>query len=277
MELKLEVTLCTTSTINQPQHARMGSSSSKPSGRKLAQTVASQVRPGAAPEAASTAAGRSTAAGSPPSAASRGSNAAAFQASQGGEGAGPKAYGYGKHSASETKTKEILEDAGDPTLLQNLQRLGPVAVEHPNSPLDGRNGHHNRMLDILAARAKDVEHEEGTITASASAAAQQGSTGASAAAVGTLRLSPSTIASLLDERKDCTSQEDLERLAVEYDVPIQLIEVLGRYVNTPSVSESMGRRERLARFQSDDSHDGPPLVYAVWTEPKMDAPKRLSG
>ncbi|KAE8234793.1 hypothetical protein CF326_g178 [Tilletia indica] len=255
----------------------MGSSASKPTGRKLAKTVTSQVRagaPGSRPAAPSPAAPSMTGGSGPASASAarevpRQSNAAAFQA---GQSQGPKPYGYDKHSASETKTREIMDDAGDPTLLQNLQRLGPVDVEHPHSPLNDRNSHHGSMIQILAARARDVEQAEGEEHDINNAHdSPSGST-----APPPLRLSPSTIATLLDERKDCTSRKDLETLAIEYDVPVDVIEGLARYFNTPSVSESMGNAERRARMQMDEDNEGPPLVYAVWTDPALkDAPKQI--
>ncbi|KAL9940443.1 hypothetical protein V8E36_001148 [Tilletia maclaganii] len=271
------------------QHHRMGSAFSKPNS-KVAQTVAFTGRPPA--KSAGATASRAPSA-APPSPASQRSNAAAFQASQTGEG--PKPYGYGKHSASETKTREILDDAGDPQLLQNLKNLGPVAVEQPDSPLHQRNRQQSHMLEILAARAREAEQAQGGLDdgsaaaafASQSAAAPAPSssrtvpdTAATATSSQPIRLSPDTIASLLDERKDCESKADLERLAVEYDVPVRLIEDLARYVNTPSVSQSLGRSERLARLQSeqDDKHDGPPLSFAVWTEPVLrDAPKQIAS
>ncbi|CAD6888174.1 unnamed protein product [Tilletia laevis] len=252
----------------------MGSSASKPAGRKLAQTVTSQVRAGAGAPVSRPAAASPAAPGSGPTSASRGvprsSNAAAFQA---GQSQGPKPYGYEKHSASETKTREIMEDAGDPTLLQNLQRLGAVDVEHPHSPLNDRNSYHGNMIEILAARARDVaQSEEGAEDA------YDSPSDGTARAAQPLRLSPSTIATLLDERKDCMSKKDLETLALEYDIPVDVIETLGRYFNTPSVSESMGQTERLARMRLDEDHEGPPLVYAVWTDPVLEeAPKRLPG
>ncbi|KAK0555086.1 hypothetical protein OC846_000173 [Tilletia horrida] len=249
----------------------MGSAASKPGARKLAQTATTQVRSGAPVSQAGAAA--EAAAPSRSAAAARESNAVAFQASQ--DTRGPRVHGYDKHSASERKTKEILEDAGDPTFLRNLQTLGPVAVEHPESPLSGRDTYQSRMHEILAARARDADE-----SIDADALYQQPSSAGSFRAAAPLRLSPNTLANLLDDLKDCRSQEEVFTVATEYDVPIETIVTLTKYINTPSVSESKGKAEREARLRLEGDDDGPPLVYAVWTDPKVSlstAPKQIES
>ena len=51
------------------------------------------------------------------------------------------------------------------------------------------------------------------------------------------RLQPSALFSLLDERKAPSSRFEVDRLAGRYNIDVEVLERLVRYVNTPSISE----------------------------------------
>ncbi|KAN0060508.1 hypothetical protein ACQY0O_007843 [Thecaphora frezii] len=151
--------------------------------------------------------------------------------------------------ASESKTQDIVRDASDPQLLKNLARLGAVKIRKQATNYEPSD----QMLHILAARQKASLEACDSFAGSAATPASSGG-----------RLGASTLSQLLDERKACTSLRDLERLAVEYDVPLRRIEELAQRFNPPTVgdeiyAENVGERDETAQIK----------YKAVWVEAKL--------
>lgn len=153
------------------------------------------------------------------------------------------------------------------------------------------------MLNILAARERTsaAEGESDSPSSISSITAPS----ASPSNVRN-RLSAPTLINLLDERKNCTTRKELEDLAVGYDIDLEVLEGLAKFVNSPSISGRVEEiRERgpedgeevsvrssvlcdrrglvvrgpdflCSRFCNLYPHQGPPKVRAVWTEPNID-------
>lgn len=139
----------------------------------------------------------------------------------------------------------IRDDAHDPQLLANLQKIGQVQV--PRGRVQYQPS--NEMLSILAARQQDTEKED-----QAHEAARQASGGVQRTGQVPNRLNSSAIVSLLDARKQCTTRRDIEELAVAYDIDVPTIDVLARFVNAPSVAA--GARLRQAKQRDNRVEEG---------------------
>lgn len=175
--------------------------------------------------------------------------------------------------ASETKTKgkriatvrsgiwtdippaAVQQDGQDPQLLTNLQKLG--AVEVPRGKLSYQRS--NPMLNILSARRQNAEAER----EAQELAARQGSNSSPATLHN--RMSVSTIVAMLDARKECRSQRELEELARGFDIDLDLLQNLARYVNAPSVDvNARARRRKLGvKVEENDEVSGHSAVGAV--------------
>lgn len=247
----------------------MGSSSSKPT-RKLGSEVASSVSravPSAAKPSSNPSPAPSGSARVPPT------EYAASTAKQGAQFA-PSASTRREqetqrqqNQASETKSADIMRDAYDPQFLQNLSKLGQVKV-----PKNATNYQPtDQMLRILEARERS--NLDNVQSADALSSSTPSSTRATKASNASPRISANTITLLLDDRKHCESRKDLERLATEYDLPLQTIETLAKYYNSPTMGEEVrdeahedGRQEDQANRQDERA---PPKVRGVWVEPKL--------
>ncbi|PWN89296.1 hypothetical protein FA10DRAFT_253404 [Acaromyces ingoldii] len=161
-------------------------------------------------------------------------------------------------SFSENKSHSIKQDSQDPQLMANLQKLGPVQV--PRGKINFRSS--NEMLNILAAREKNQNEE-----------AQDASS--------TNRLSIHSILQLLDERKRCQTQRQVDELSVGFDIDRKVLDDLARLVNSPSIEQEQHVRtnelkgQDAVEVEADD--DTPPRVHAVWTEPALNDVKEIPG
>lgn len=63
------------------------------------------------------------------------------------------------------------------------------------------------------------------------------------------RISAQSLSYLLDERKMAKSRSDLEKLASEYGIDVDVLEQLATFVNAPSVSSVKTRKEDLEETQ----------------------------
>lgn len=52
-----------------------------------------------------------------------------------------------------------------------------------------------------------------------------------------------TLHELLEERKSVTTRDELEKLALRYEIDVDKLESVARFVNSPSVDEGSVRRE----------------------------------
>ncbi|SNX83102.1 uncharacterized protein MEPE_01808 [Melanopsichium pennsylvanicum] len=174
-----------------------------------------------------------------------------------------------QQQASETKNADIMRDAYDPQFLQNLSRLGQVKV-----PKNATNYQPtDQMLRILEARERanldNLNNAEALSSLSSSSSTISPAKKSSAQP----RISATTITLLLDDRKHCESRKDLERLAVEYDLPFETIESLAKYYNSPTMGEEV-RDEQLEWMKQEDQANrqeerAPPKVHGVWVVPKL--------
>ncbi|UZJ54654.1 hypothetical protein CBS101457_003974 [Exobasidium rhododendri] len=167
---------------------------------------------------------------------------------------------------SESKTQDVRNDGQDPQLLARLQEIGQVKV--PRNKVTFQQS--NPMLNILAARHKNTMKEE-----EANTSAQLSSQGLSNAGAIKNRLNAQSIIALLDERKECKSRRQVEELAVAYDVDINIVDQLARWVNSPSVESDSGRQRQPVNVDSDD--DLPDRINAVWTEPALADVREIAG
>ncbi|TFK42881.1 hypothetical protein BDQ12DRAFT_297172 [Crucibulum laeve] len=155
----------------------------------------------------------------------------------------------GRSAASETRTEAIEKDAGDPHFLANLNRLGPVKVDH---------------------HMKTVRAEAETTHRLFKSRAQSEFEGASSQPTKNFIHAPS-LSELLDERKGAKTREDLEILAEKYGIDVERMENLTRFVNTPSVDR--GATVKTVGKDGDESI----IIPAVWIEPSIkESPVRIS-
>jgi hypothetical protein len=130
---------------------------------------------------------------------------------------------------------DVRNDGRDPQLLANLHKLGQVKV--PRGKVTFQQS--NPMLNILAARQKNTLQEE-----AANTSAQLSTQGSSNVGAIKNRLNAQSIIALLDERKECKNRRQVEELAVAYDVDINVLDTLARWVNSPSVELGGDGRQR---------------------------------
>lgn len=101
-----------------------------------------------------------------------------------------------------------------PSLLLSFKSPGAHSLAAAASPQD------NPMLGILAERQRADE----ALEASPSSRIEN-------------HISAASLFNLLDERKQCTSQGELDELAREYGMDPKVIDQLARHINSPSESE----------------------------------------
>ncbi|PWN46177.1 hypothetical protein IE81DRAFT_344232 [Ceraceosorus guamensis] len=254
----------------------MGSSSSKPA-RKLADTAQSAVRssggssraglpPNASPSPSANAKPSASRSSHPSSDADASSaSASAFNISRASPSltsdpskaarptAGPRDGAAGLNQKfSESKTDAIREDARDPHLIANLASLGPAKVKR--NRLTYRPN--DQMLGILQARQKREQQEAQSATDSTS------NSGVAGAQNSSNHMSANSISTLLDARKSCRSAEDVRALAHGYNIDVQVLENLARWVTSPSVVPRPTKKVH-------EGDDETPLADAVWTEPAL--------
>ncbi|KDQ59429.1 hypothetical protein JAAARDRAFT_127116 [Jaapia argillacea MUCL 33604] len=116
--------------------------------------------------------------------------------------------------ASEFKSEEIQRDAQDPQFMAKLNSLGPVKVDH-------------HMKDFRAA---------GNMNSILNTRRQADSEASSPRQPRNHLLAPS-LSELLEERKHVSSQAQLEQLAARYNLDVEKLESVARFVNAVGVDE----------------------------------------
>ncbi|BGP53851.1 hypothetical protein JCM8202_006046 [Rhodotorula sphaerocarpa] len=147
--------------------------------------------------------------------------------------------------ASETKSDAIRKESEDPDLARNLAALGQVKVPAAGSAYMPRQD--NAMLDILAQRKRIDEIAEQTPFHKVRN-----------------QLSAGTLAHLLDERKACKSQAELDEVAKEFGMDSEIVERIARHLNSPSISK--------IPLPTKDANDTPKQL-ARWIDPPVSAPE----
>ncbi|OCH95597.1 hypothetical protein OBBRIDRAFT_745346 [Obba rivulosa] len=152
--------------------------------------------------------------------------------------------------ASETKDEAIERDSKDPQFLANLNRLGPVAVDH-----------HMRTVRLAADSASQTFQTrlQSEVEARSSRPTHN-------------HLLPSSLTELLDERKAVTKRSELEDLANRYGIDVARLESLARFVNTPSIQQ-----DSMIKTMGEDGVERV-TVIAAWIDPaKAGIPDPATG
>jgi len=142
------------------------------------------------------------------------------------------------HRASETKDEAIEKDSRDPQFLSNLNRLGPVRVDHHMQSYRP-DDHINRMYQTRAQSEAEATTSNATRN----------------------RILSSTLSDLLERRKNATSNKELEILANKNGMDLAKLESLSRFVNSPTIGEGTTVRVK------DENEDELITSTAVWMEP----------
>ncbi|KAI0781112.1 hypothetical protein BD413DRAFT_502826 [Trametes elegans] len=149
--------------------------------------------------------------------------------------------------ASETRSEAIERDSGDPHFMANLNRLGQVKVDHHMQTIKPA-AHQAQRLFQARLRSEDE-----------------------AARPPHNLLLASSLWDVLEERKYATTREELEKIAKRYDVDLDKLERLARYVNSVSVHPDSVRRE------VDDEGVERVTLPARWVNPKIAQERPLLG
>ncbi|KAF8160598.1 hypothetical protein BJ912DRAFT_316837 [Pholiota molesta] len=147
----------------------------------------------------------------------------------------PEVPAQGSKLAESHRSEAIEKDAGDPDFLSNLSRLGPVQVDH----------------HMQSIRPHDASLR---VSRQAEAAALEPSRN---------RLYAFVLSDLLDRRKAVRSRQDLEKLAKEFNIDVDKLESLARFVNSPSIDKATIRP--IAGKSEEDGF----MAEAVWIEPPI--------
>ncbi|KAH9919385.1 uncharacterized protein B0H18DRAFT_1122504 [Fomitopsis serialis] len=143
--------------------------------------------------------------------------------------------------ASETKDEAIDRDARDPQFAAMLSKLGPVKVDHHMQTVRPAA---DQVQRVFQARQRS-EEDARSLTPTRN------------------RMLAGTLYELLEERKSVTTREELEKLAVRYEIDVDRLENVARFVNSPSVDEGSVRRE------VDKDGVEQTKMKASWVEPQL--------
>jgi len=142
--------------------------------------------------------------------------------------------------ASGVRRDAIEKDAQDAHLLANLNRLGPVRVDHHIQAVRLTSDTNN----LLKSRER-TEQEAFRLQLPRN------------------HIHSTALSNLLDERKSATSQNELQRLAEQYGIDIWKLENLARFVSSPSVQR--GRAIKTITKEGEENI----MMMAVWIEPNI--------
>ncbi|KAI8998803.1 hypothetical protein BD414DRAFT_476133 [Trametes punicea] len=151
--------------------------------------------------------------------------------------------------ASETKSEAIERDSKDPHFLANLNKLGPVKVDHHMQTIRPAAEHAQRLFQ---ARLRS-ENE------------------ARSARPPRNHLLAASLLDLLEERKYAAKPQDLQELAKKYDIDVDKVERLVRYVNSVSIPQ-----DSVKRWVDDEGVERVTMM-ATWINPPIEQDKPLLG
>jgi len=156
--------------------------------------------------------------------------------------------------ASETRSAAIEEDAKDPHLNANLSRLGPVRVDHHMQ--NRRTTTDDQVSNMYRARTQSELD-------AASASASNFGTASQSQGQRRDRVLASTLAELLDARKDSSAggADGVDARAERAGLSPETLRVLARRVNTPSADEATVKRVALENGEEEVT------MEARWVEP----------
>ncbi|KAI0361911.1 hypothetical protein OH77DRAFT_1416098 [Trametes cingulata] len=151
--------------------------------------------------------------------------------------------------ASETKSEAIEQDSRDPHFLANLSKLGQVKVDH-----------HMRTVKPAADQAQRLFQ-----------ARLRSEDEARSARPPRNHLVAGSLMDLLEERKYASTPKDIEELSRKYDVDLEKLERMARYVNSVSVHQ-----DSVRRWVSEDGVEHTTML-ASWVNPRVEEEKPLLG
>jgi len=131
----------------------------------------------------------------------------------------------------------IARDVADPHLLANLNKLGPVAVDHHMQPFRKEASITKQLFE-----SRQLEESETQLPTRN-------------------RLYAFSISELLDRQKSVKTHDELVRLADEFKIDVDKLKNLVGFVNTPSVDKASIRSAPRSK-QGKDSR----AANAVWVE-----------
>ncbi|EIW85232.1 hypothetical protein CONPUDRAFT_117914 [Coniophora puteana RWD-64-598 SS2] len=158
--------------------------------------------------------------------------------------------------ASETRSAAIEEDAKDPHLNANLSRLGPVRVDHHMQ--NRRTAADDQVSNMYRARTQSELDAASASASNFGTASQSQSQGQRRN-----RVLASTLAELLDARKDSSAggADGVDARAERAGLSPETLRVLARRVNTPSADEATVKRVALENGEEEVT------MEARWVEP----------
>ncbi|KAI0374707.1 hypothetical protein BV20DRAFT_960857 [Pilatotrama ljubarskyi] len=151
--------------------------------------------------------------------------------------------------ASETKSEAIERDSRDPHFLANLSKLGQVKVDHHMQTIKPAADQAQRLFQTRL-RSEDE---------------------ARSARPSRNQLVATSLMDLLEERKSASTQRDVEELAKKYDIDLEKLERMARYVNSVSIHQ-----DSVKRWISEDGVEHTTML-ASWVDPKIEEEKPLLG
>ncbi|KAJ6623443.1 hypothetical protein B0H10DRAFT_1786307 [Mycena sp. CBHHK59/15] len=117
-----------------------------------------------------------------------------------------------EQAASETKNDVIDQDSRDPQFLSKLNQLGQVRVDH----------HMHAVRPAALANHMFNSRMQSENEAAAPGSIQN-------------RAQAAKLSRLLDERKSIRTGRDMEFLAKRFDIDVEKVEAVARFITTPSV------------------------------------------
>ncbi|TFY61714.1 hypothetical protein EVJ58_g4339 [Rhodofomes roseus] len=118
----------------------------------------------------------------------------------------------------------IERDAKDPQFMAMLSKLGPVKVDHHMQTVRPAQQGADQVQRVFQARQRS-EEDARSLTPTRN------------------RMLAGTLYELLEERKSASTREELEKLASRYEIDVDKLESVARFVNSPSVDEGSVRKE----------------------------------
>ncbi|KAF9451211.1 hypothetical protein P691DRAFT_808396 [Macrolepiota fuliginosa MF-IS2] len=160
----------------------------------------------------------------------------------------------GDKLASEHRTEAIEEDARDPDFLANLQRLGPVTVDHHMKPIRTETTA-SSTSELFKARREDAEEREKHREYVAKYRP---------APKGEDRFFADQLSVMLDARKGIENLDMAGRISKDHEIDVNKLESVARFITTPSIMKGAARK-----FVDKDGNDRT-IAKAVWVDAPYD-------
>ncbi|TDL27542.1 hypothetical protein BD410DRAFT_782645 [Rickenella mellea] len=140
--------------------------------------------------------------------------------------------------ASETRSAEIENDAGDPHFMSKLNKMGQVNVNHHMASFHTADMH---MRSILNKREQSEQQADSPMPTQN-------------------RILASSLFDLLEQTKTISTRRELENVARKYGMDVSVLESVSRSVNTPSVDE-----RTITKTVGEDGTENVTMM-AIWSD-----------